>query len=440
MTYEFIINIFPYILSAFFYSFLVVEVLKVFYDTNIPKKNFLVYLAISTTILTLVSHIPQDFSPIRLILAFACYVIILKFILRVKLMSSLVSVGIFFTILTISDILSTVILINEHIIKSDSLNIRSNITYSLIVSLFSILLVITTITIIRFVKFKNNNIRITFQNKTYLTFFYIILSLLYVALNYYIYLEFSNEINYTLILLNILIMVIFFVLSIYSLYNSQKLIYSDEENLQLKSYINTINKLHDELKRFRHNYLNILQGIQGYADISDINGIKKFLHELNGKNQSFKNIDVFDLSKIDEPSLKSLLFSKLTDATNKNIKIILETSDSVSDIHIGASDLCEIIGVFLDNAIEECEKLDMNARRIEIIIDNSDSSYMIVIANTYKEKPDINKLFKKGFTTKSGDNHGVGLYEVKNILNSYNNILLNTHIEHDVFIQELQIK
>lgn len=51
----------------------------------------------------------------------------------------------------------------------------------------------------------------------------------------------------------------------------------------------------------------------------------------------------------------------------------------------------------------------------------------------------VNDILKKGYSSK-GDNREIGLYNVKEILNEkYPNILLNTYIEEDIFIQDLHI-
>jgi single-stranded-DNA-specific exonuclease len=76
----------------------------------------------------------------------------------------------------------------------------------------------------------------------------------------------------------------------------------------------------------------------------------------------------------------------------------------------------------------------------KVVIDKQEDICSIIIANPYKEKPELNKIFKKDFSTKQGESRGIGLYTVKNILNSYRNVILNTFVESNSFIQELQIK
>ena len=64
---------------------------------------------------------------------------------------------------------------------------------------------------------------------------------------------------------------------------------------------------------------------------------------------------------------------------------------------------------------------------------------MIKISNTYDEKEiDLVKIFEKGFSTKK-KYRGLGLWEVKQILEKHSNLDLYTHKEEDIFWQELSI-
>nr|WP_263330834.1 GHKL domain-containing protein [Paraclostridium sp. AKS73] len=62
----------------------------------------------------------------------------------------------------------------------------------------------------------------------------------------------------------------------------------------------------------------------------------------------------------------------------------------------------------------------------------------IIISNTYKQKvEDISLLFEKGFSSK-GEERGMGLSNLKDILKNYDNAFFNIKIE-DEFIQQLDI-
>ena len=98
-----------------------------------------------------------------------------------------------------------------------------------------------------------------------------------------------------------------------------------------------------------------------------------------------------------------------------------------------------IFGILLDNAIEatlECENK-------EIIIcikkDDSKNRQLAIVKNTYKDKNiDTEKIYEKGYSTKP-NNTGLGLWKVRQILKSNNNLNLYTSKTNDYFSQQLEI-
>ncbi|HBY21097.1 MAG: hypothetical protein A2Y24_07325 [Clostridiales bacterium GWE2_32_10] len=427
-----------------FSSFFILEIIKTFYDLRINLKNILLYITISTLILALFLLVPSD-SPIassyifimaRFLLPIVIYITLNIIILKLNIKLSIIATVIYFVLLVLFDNISLVILNSTSI---DIASIRQDpfLLFFYYIILFGISFL--SILSFKYIKHKNNNIQIN-NNKLFLAITYIIITLVYMIANISFYAKYIGSIDPIIVIINAIVIFIYFILTFYTIYNSQKLFNYTEENTNLKSYINAIDNLHDELKRFRHNYANTLIGFQGYTDSNDIEGLKNYLTELIQKSQNIKNIDTFDFNKISNPALKSILLAKISTALNKNIKIVFEYTDNIRNFGINTSDLCEILGVFIDNAIEECEKLKISNRRIEIFIDNQKDICVIIIANPYKDKPEVNKIFQKNFSTKQGENRGIGLCTVKRIINSYNNVILNTLVESNSFVQELQIK
>ncbi|OGO85863.1 MAG: hypothetical protein A2Y22_03495 [Clostridiales bacterium GWD2_32_59] len=423
------------LISCIMYSFFILEIIKTLYNVKISTKYYLLFATISL-INTPFVYLPQDFAIIRFLGPLIMYVILLILILHINYIFSVIATVTYFIIMFLSDIIATTIF---NLTNAPTESVRSNPILLFFYFTISFSISFLALYIFKYIKHKNDNIQIN-NNKLFLTIMYLFITLIYMITNLYFYATIIDTIFPIVIIVNFIVIFIYFILTFYTIYNSQKLFNYTEENIYLNSYINAINNLQDELKRFRHNYSNVLMGLQGYTDAKDIDGLKNYLSELIEKNQNIKNIDTFDFSQISNPAIKSVFLSKISTALSKNIKVIFEYTEDIINIDMNISDLCEVLGVFLDNAIEESEKSPVSSRRIEVLIDKQDSIFSIIIANSFKDKPEINKIFKKDFSTKIGDNRGIGLYSVKNILNSYNNVILNTLIESNSFIQELQIK
>lgn len=120
-----------------------------------------------------------------------------------------------------------------------------------------------------------------------------------------------------------------------------------------------------------------------------------------------------------------------------NIEVMID----LKEIKISAYEFCRILGILLDNAIEaakECEEKVINVRFIKDFKVNRE---LVIIENSYKKVDlDIEKIFEKGYSTKKEkkDNHGLGLWTVRKILNQTDNLSLFTKAG-ELFSQQLEI-
>ncbi len=154
---------------------------------------------------------------------------------------------------------------------------------------------------------------------------------------------------------------------------------------------------------------------------------------------------MYKTAKIPEGGLRATIYSKLCKMDDLKIKYNLDISNDIRTadlIDLGDEltlNICKILGVFLDNAIEAVEHLRKKNIRIEIYI--MDGNIHIEITNNFKGPIDIESIGKTGYTTKNGDNHGYGLSLVKQIIDENKHILENkTEINKDNFSQTLIIK
>ena len=98
-----------------------------------------------------------------------------------------------------------------------------------------------------------------------------------------------------------------------------------------------------------------------------------------------------------------------------------------------------ILGILIDNAIEESKDCPDKRINIEIRKDFKVNRQILLIENTYKEKDiNIDKIFTKGYSTKP-NNTGLGLWEVREILKKNKNLNLYTTKDNIYFKQQLEI-
>ncbi|MBU5316332.1 GHKL domain-containing protein [Clostridium bornimense] len=217
---------------------------------------------------------------------------------------------------------------------------------------------------------------------------------------------------------------------------------SKKEQLQnLKDYTNSLEKVYTDMRKFRHDYINILSSIVGYIEDNDMEGLEEHFYKNImplGEGIKNNNFRIGLLKNIEIVELKGLLSSKIIGAQGKGIDVFIDISEKINYISMDIIELIRVIGIFLDNAIEAAELCEKPVIKLGVI--KKEKSILIIIINSCtKDTPPVYKMFQKGFSTK-GKDRGTGLSNVREILNKSSNIFLDTIIKDVEFIQKLEIE
>lgn len=231
----------------------------------------------------------------------------------------------------------------------------------------------------------------------------------------------------------------YFGISIFSLTKVMKLIITTRELESAEAYNKSLSILHDNVRGFKHDFDNIVATIGGYVKTEDMEGLKKYYYELEEDCQKVNNIATLNPNIINNPGIFNLLSSKYHEADSKGIKINMEIFLDLNTLNMKIYEFSRILGILLDNAIEEAEKCDEKQINIKFRNEQSKNRQVIIVENTYSNKDvDVDEIFYKGFSSK--DNHsGLGLWEVKQVLKRNSNINLFTSKDEKYFKQQLEI-
>lgn len=195
------------------------------------------------------------------------------------------------------------------------------------------------------------------------------------------------------------------------------------------------------MRVFRHDYINILSSMVGYIEDKDMVGLEKhFNNNIMPLSEGMKsnNFKIGLLQNIKVPEIKGIIASKVIRAQEVGIDVTIEVMEPVETISMDIIDLSRSVGILLDNAIEAAQKCDKPYIKFALI-NKEKSIVMIIINGTPEDTPPIYKIYKKGFSTK-GENRGLGLYNLKEIIGKYNSVFLDTAINNGDFTQSLEIK
>ena len=193
----------------------------------------------------------------------------------------------------------------------------------------------------------------------------------------------------------------------------------------------------DKIRIIKHDFNNILQVMDGYVEIEDVSSLKRYMKKLIGEINETESIKVINKSFLNNCALASLLKKKYSKAKKENINITLEIMYELKLLQKYEYELTRILGIFLDNAIE-AEKEECN-KMISVLFYKDRNYKYIIIENTFENKMiDINKIYEKEFSTKKG-NTGLGLWEVRNIIDRIDAMSLKTIIENNCFKHILKV-
>ena len=212
---------------------------------------------------------------------------------------------------------------------------------------------------------------------------------------------------------------------------------------QQKKYILDLEKNNNEIRKFKHDFNNIILGLDGYINNDDFNKekLKKYFNStiMNFNNNiELNDIVIAKLNSIKVSSLKSLITNKVLMAQNNNIDVDINIQGEIHDFYTDEMQLSRILGILLDNAIEASLEVP-DDKKIEVNIIQIDKTTDIQISNTFNNTgTPITDFNKEGFSTK-GTNRGLGLSSAHEIANKLN-MLLNTEIDGNTFIQNLSIE
>jgi len=213
------------------------------------------------------------------------------------------------------------------------------------------------------------------------------------------------------------------------------------EQKHLQNYTDEIVGLYNEIRGFRHDYAGMLVSMQMAIDSGNLQEIDRVYNEVlvkaNHKLRSDK-YTYFDLNNIEDSALRSLVAQSIVYARNNGVEFTLEVKDTITKLPIDLLDLVRIMSVLLNNAVEG--SADSYKKQMEVAVIKMETETVIVIQNSCKmTMTPSGDLFALGFSTK-GRNRGVGLNNVKELLDKYNNIILETEMEGSTFRQIIRFK
>ena len=317
------------------------------------------------------------------------------------------------------------------------------ITYNLIVSIF----IVITFKLLLIHSKKRK--KLTFNklaniDKNFLLTLFFICTALTLAINSYLTQQLLENIviyatNFILIAFYIMLFSTYLYTNLMWGKKTEELEKVEDEYNNLKLYTEIVENLMDDLRVFKHDYNNTLSTINGYLENDEVDKVQDLVSSLLKTRNHSLYTGITPISKIEDSGLKGLLTTKVYAMVERNIHVELDIVDEIQEVPIDMLDLCRILGVFLDNALEAA--LHSDRKYIGISFIRYEKNLNVIVANSLAPDPlpPIAKMSQKGFSTK-GEGRGLGLYSVHTLLEKYpETATLNTLVNKDLFIQDLSL-
>lgn len=243
-------------------------------------------------------------------------------------------------------------------------------------------------------------------------------------------------------LINTVLIIIYSYVIYNSLREKNKNIVVQTENASLLESLHQYEEMVDRQRVDNHENKNQLLIIKNMINKKD-KSVVKYIDTIVKDKKEDDEILYTRVKTIPSGGLQGIIYQKMLLMKDEKILFSLDVSRDVRKINLDGLSmddnykLCKIIGVFLDNAIEESRKVNDKCIMISLYIDEDD--LIIDVSNRFNSNIDISRLDDEGYTTK-GNGHGYGLSLVKKIV-SESDIFENERIvRKDIFKQVIKVK
>jgi len=181
---------------------------------------------------------------------------------------------------------------------------------------------------------------------------------------------------------------------------------------EINDVLTNLEKLNLRLRTQRHEYLNEMQVVYGLLELEEYEEARAYLKPV------YTDIARINKAlKTSKPAVNALLAAKIEAAKKADASLYIEISSNLEKMCMEQWDFCKIVGNLIDNAVTAVSSNSGDKDVHVILWEDINSIYLTVYNNgpmIPKEKQSL--IFRKGYTSKSGEGHGYGLGIVKDII------------------------
>ena len=421
--------------ESFLETFLGMLLFTTLLNITTTKKSKLIYVLIVSIFGSLFNiFIP---NPYKSILNLFVIVISIHFILNVSILKSILCmlIPIFVSVLSESVILK----LFTNLFNLNTINIVSIPIYRFLLTLLVQVFVFIIYILIKYSKLEISLLEYVSKKSKIIFIINCFFAILAIIIQFLITGFYLNKLPIYIVILSNLSLILYFLLSIYSLIKTTQLEIANLNLEQEKEHNRILKVAQDDIRGFRHDFSNIICTIGGYVHSQDMEGITNYFEQIQTDVIKVNNLTALSPDIINNPAIYALVTAKYDKASNLNINMSVEVFMDLNTINMKIYEFTRILGILLDNAIEAADECDERNVYVHIRNDKRHNRQLLIVENTYKDKNiNTDKIYEKNYSTKP-KNTGLGLWEVRQLLKRNNNLNLYTTKTERLFKQQLEI-
>lgn len=409
-----------------------IYVISVIEKKNINYKNFKTYILCIIAVILSVLIFEYFDNLLRPITMFVGYSLVFKKLFNIKLSESIINCFFAYIISAIAEVLELILIFIV-------LKIPDNIvtTYLLNKALGSFISIILVILFTKALKKVLIKIKNAILNDTNTNFIWIMIVSLSAFISLYVNnLKFNLNFLMTSICCSLIIIIIFLLFKEIVDKNDIKSEYD-----KLFNYTENTESLLTKYQKYNHENKNQLILIR--ETLNNKKETRELINEILEDDVEHTNKWLNELKNIPNGGLKGLISYKINFMTDKGINVYVSISPRLKEIKLSDflniktyRELCQMIGVYMDNAYEASS--ETKEKNVSVEMFYQDGILNLVISNTFNKKIDLNLIDKPGYSTK-GKGRGIGLSLVKDIVDKNDNINVNREIIKNYYYQYITI-
>lgn len=435
-----IISVAMAIVQTVAYVYFLYSVTKILSAEPITKTKVTI-MTISLLVCYIICTAVRSIVPVvNSIIFIICITLLCKFLFKINLLKSFLVAISNMALLAITEVLSLVI--SSVIFCSSYENLATSNIKLLFIIIIQALMSMGVIKLICLVFYKKLNFKTLLSNLTKKQVLILVIALI-ICIFPQMILFAINEYSYptSFLLLNTIQFIVVCGFLFFYLKRTIEFEKAQSDLFTSELHNKTLVGMVDGVRTLKHDYNNIMQSLNGYVSTKQYDKLQDHINYVLGECNIVNNLSAIDPKIFNEPAIYGIVGSKFFLALEDDIKFDLDIATDISKIQFSMPDLSRILGILLDNAMEATKKCDTPYIRLEMKYDKRKCADVINVVNNYDTSININleDIYKNGFSTKQVKS-GIGLWEVKKLVNKQKNSQIFATAEKGKFTQHLIIE